>query len=383
MLSNSRNDDAKSRLAQHRVALAFLLVFVPGIGTTEILWSGDFDDGNFLKWNVYDPDPIEIWGTPPYGRPKQYGGQHPGSVGNGDLMWLTADTDTGNFRAGPRLGKHSLGLHVKSYAGGSVDATSTDIGVVGDYDGSNTTRRRTELRGLSLHYQNNWVPYGETRWASASTFIPSDWDTKNGGGWMAIWQWKQNPARTSPPVNVTVTGEHWEFTLRRSSVENPLDNTHAQWSSLRFTPSQITSSPFYPDDAASVAMLSNLNKGGWTHFVIQLHFDGRTSTEGGVGFIKLWMRHNDGPWVQVVDYYPTPEYGVLFPQSGDRTNWGFQASLYMDNKQVLNLPGPGRTLYYDNLKIGSEKATFEMMSHDGSSPGMRQAPPEAPKAEVN
>ena len=93
------------------------------------------------------------------------------------------------------------------------------------------------------------------------------------------------------------------------------------------------------------------------------------------------MRHGVGSWVEVIHVYPTPEYGVTHPQS-EEGRWGFQTTMYMENGQVLNLSGPGRTAYFDNIKIGSENATFEMMSNDGSAPGTGAAPPAAPRAEV-
>lgn len=375
------NASTRVRSCGLQLVLGTLLAVAPGIGTTEILWSGDFDDGNLLKWNHYDPNPMEIWGIPRYGTAVQYGGQHSSFVGNGDLIWLTADENVGNFRKGPRLGKHALGLHVKSWNGGSVDAQSTDAKTPGDWDGSVSTRRRTELRGMPLHFQNNLVPYMTTRWASASIFLPSDWDSVNGSGWGPVtWQWKpqKHGSAMSGPIELSVRNGYWEFRLRRNKEEDPKDSG---WNSIIFNPS-LRSSEFYPNASESTAALGNLNKGAWTHFVMQLRLDGRTNKEGGTGFIRLWMRHGDAAWVHVVDYYPTEEYGVLFKQSGDGTNWGFHASLYMENKQVLDLPGPGRTLFYDNLKIGSENATFADMSHDGASPGSEGMPPQAPVISV-
>lgn len=384
MLSSSRNRNAGLGVFFGQLALAIYLGLVPGIGTSEILWSGDFDDGDLENWNWYAPNPIEIWGTPRYGGPGGDIGQHSQWLGNGDLMWLTAAATSGAFKEGPVLPgrNHSLGLHVKSYAGGSVDGTSTSPDLVGDYDGSVTTRRRTELRGLTLHWNNNYVPYQTTRWASLSVYLPTDWNTRPSASWgPKLWTWKSYPGPDmSEPVGLETHGNAWGFVVARSTI---LDHGGygEGWNRTFFRPT-MSSSPFYPDDAASVAALSNLNLGGWTHFVMQMHFDGRKSTEGGQGFIRLWMRAGAGPWVEVVHIYATPEYGVTHPQSEDG-RWGFQAALYMHNSEVLDLPEDGRTAYYDNIKIGSEKATFEMMSHDGSSPGKSQVSPKAPRVEVD
>lgn len=363
-----------------RIMLGIVVALFAVAGKAEILWTGDFNDGTFANWWT-ESDNIQIWGTPPYGRPLQYGGQNSLHVGNGDLMWLTSDSDSDNFRSGPRLGRHALGLHVKSWAGGSVDARSTDTNTQGDWDGSNDTRRRTELRGMGVHYEKKLIPYMTTRWASASIFVPKDWDTQNGSGWgVTTWQWKpqRNNSSMSPPITIRIRNGYWEVLLRTNPNENP---SNEGWTKHTFNPS-ITDSVHYPDAANATRMLANLNTGEWAHFVIQLRMDGRTSLEGGSGFLKLWMRHGDGEWIQVIDFFPTPEYGVLFKQSGDDALLGFHASLYMSNSQVLDLPGPGRTLYYDNVKIGSEQASFTEMSHDASSFEQELSPPRPPPVEV-
>jgi hypothetical protein len=339
------------------------------VASGTIVWSGDFDDGDLLKWNHYDPNPIEIFGTPRYGGPAGDVGQNSLWFGNGDRRWLTAGTAGGAFKVGPRLNQHAIGMRVKSTAGGSVNATSTDPSVVGDYDGSVTTRRRTELRGMTLLWNNNYIPKETTRWVSCSIYIPSDWDNSGSGWGPILLQFKSTPGSDmTPPVAIENGGGVWRFrVLRSNNLDQGGTSPSVDWpGGLVFSPS-LTSSPFYPNNAASVAALSNLNKGDWTHFMLKLHFDGRKSTEGGVGFVRLWMRAGSGSWVEVVHVVPDASYGVTHPQSATG-RWGFQASLYMDNNQVLGLAGPGRTLYYDNIKIGDEDCSFSQMSHDGSEP---------------
>ena len=367
------------RLAQCLAILTFITL-LPGTGTAGILWSGDFNEGSFAKYSD-DPGRVSIHGVPPYGKPVQYGGQADHHVGNGDLMWLTADSDSENFRHGPRLGNHAVGLHVKSWAGGSVDAQSTDVNTPGDWDGARSDRRRTELRAMTLHYDSKLIPYMTTRWASASIFVPEDWDTENGSGvGVVTWQWKPklNNGSMSPPISVRIRNGQWQVLLHTNPNENPRSEG---WTIHNFEPS-LKDSIHYPDPTTSINMLSNLNKGEWTHFIIQLRLDGRLSTEGGTGLLNLWMRHGDGSWAQVLNFFPTPNYGVLFKQSGEDALFGFHVSLYMQNSQVLDLPGPGRTLYYDNVKIGDEHATLADMSHDGSASGSDMAQPRAPDVEV-
>ena len=106
----------------YSVLLLTMLVAAPQVAMAELLWSGDFNNGTFSSTAV-NPNSITFHGTPAYGRPVQYGGQHDLHVGNGELMWLTAATTGSGYKAGPRRGNnpHALALFVKSQAGGGME----------------------------------------------------------------------------------------------------------------------------------------------------------------------------------------------------------------------------------------------------------------------
>lgn len=400
----SESTGLKNRFSIRAPRILHVICFVavtalPVATSAEILWSGDFENGT-LGNHAVDPSNITLHGTPPYGRALQYGGQPKSHVGNGDLMWLTDGQSSGAFKRGPRRGNnsHSLALFVKSKAGGGIESLEDPT----DCDGGSTktcNRRRTELRSWTRHWEANLMPQMSERWGSVSIFVPNDYDTTSptSGFSPLVWQWKTQANHSTaggPPFAISIEDGAWRIRHRWDEQDPPTNDSPWQWA-FQFTPNYPNAKDwpdglkFFPDEAASKAALANLNKGGWTDFVVHVRLDGMEPSKGGQGFLDLWMRSDSGSWIHALSIFAskttrggmTFEHGIMYKGNGEKARYGFVPTLYMGRDQVWNLPGPGRLLYFDNMKIGSERASFSDMSHDGSSPGSPPAQGDAaPKA---
>jgi hypothetical protein len=368
------------------VVAALLGGMVPTIVSAEIIWSGDYETGDFTQWHLPGkPDHPQFAGVPAYGRPVPpdpfTGSALESYYGDGSLMELVTQP--------VRQGRYAAKVTVKnSLAGYEPD----------DCDNGNCTRRRSELNmHLALPADYDGMPYLSERWVSISHYLPSNWDSDNGNGWgPTVFQIKSPKTNNiSPTFSIVITNHGWQIWHRWSDVENPSTFDAIPWQYQMYYDAQYPSASSwseglsdFPDTAVSRAALSDLNKGGWTDWVIRIRFDGRGSKEGGNGFLTVWKRAGDADWVKVLHVLPkvTTRGGMTFdrgigyivPDSG----FGPLAGMYMAKEQVWGLPN-NRVLYNDNMKVGSSMATFEVMSPDASAPGSpghaEELPPNPPE----
>ena len=113
--------------------LVFLLAIMSSVSSADIVWSGDFETGDFTQWpNGSDFGVPFYWGIPAYGRPIRYESEtnEIPSAGYGDGSLLEIVTSP------VRQGTYAAKYTVKNSANGSEPA---------DNDGSISKRRRTEL----------------------------------------------------------------------------------------------------------------------------------------------------------------------------------------------------------------------------------------------
>lgn len=354
----------------------FFLSMVSGLARAEILWSGDYETGDFSQWHG-DSSAPNFSQMPGYGRPPDYG--------DGSLLELVTSP--------VRQGRYAAKFTMKNSLNGS-EPEDCDVQSVCD-------RRRTELTGqrsIPLFY--NAIPYMSERWLSVSHFVPADWDSGGGGWGPVVWQVKPlNEYALSPNLSIAISNGNWSITHRWTDVENP-SSADVPWQKQMFYTGNYDGQPYprsdfwpegladFPDTATSHAALQSLNKGGWTDWVIQAKFDARGKNAGGTGFVNVWKREDNGSWIHVLNILPkvTSRGGVTFdhgigynsPANGSNPGgFGIKAGMYSSVSAVWDLPR-NRVIYNDNLRVGSESATFSLMSPDGSSPGSQPPPPPPP-----
>ena len=382
--------------------LGFLLAMVPTVGTADIIWSGDFSTGDFTQWHRREGPPtqnspadelIQFPQMPAYGRPIQYGLQNIIHVGNGDLCSLVSvDGRSKNgitYPRGPTRGSspYALKLTVKSGQGGGVEPENCDNGIC--------ERRRTGLSMQSVHSDYyNAMPYQQISWFSFSIYVPADFhrnQTSWGGPMMSVKP--KNDAGgpgNSGAFTISAQGKSWHIVHRWDDRYPVPDLTQIPyWQSGQYTMDLVGEDhvPFpdtnfvpdllgdYPDVAASQAALADLNLGGWTDWVVQWRPDARSAANGGSGFINVWKRAGDGPWVQVLNIVPRVinysgkivdrGIGYNVPATVNNGGYGLKAQIYLSKDAVWNDP-VNKVAYYANTKIGDENATFSDMSPDGS-----------------
>ncbi len=239
-------------------------------------------------------------------------------------------------------------------------------------------------RTLSDHY--NGMPYMSERWMSASYYVPADWDSTRGSGMLHVLQVKPRNDGNSigPALSLQLENEGWKVRHKWDDKVDP-DGVDVPWQqSMEYSAIEPTISSWaggvadFPNESASKAALADVNKGGWTDWVINVKFDARGSQQGGTGFIDIWKRAGSGSWVHVLHIVPkvttrggvTFDRGICYNAPANATNNGgfdIQGGFYMAKEQVWTLPA-NRVIYIDNVKVGDASAEFKDMSPDGSSP---------------
>ena len=374
------------------LAVIATLAAVPVSGKAEIVWSGDFDSGDFRNFHSPDdPDSIFFWLVPEYGRPGQYGNQV--HTGNGELLSLDdSRTRGGNF---------SAKFTVKSQSGGGVETRDCDPAV-----GCKTRRSQLQMTSTLMDYYNA-IPYGSERWISMSFYVPEDFQVSDDGWGPVVWGSKGSPQKSPGWAGIFISEEGWVFSHRFESqtMFNTVDHSEAWWLTTDYSSSYPSSTMWpdglvdFPDESASKAALGNLNRGGWTDFVLHFQTDisehSSNFSSRNKGFLDVYMRSDRGPWVHVLNILPMEDVSkganwlsssperVFDRGIGQYAPRGYtsQIGLYMNKKAVWSNAN-NMVIYVDNYKIGDEHSTFESMTHDGStldgssSDAARPNPPE-------
>lgn len=350
----------------------FISTCMPGMSFAEIIWSGDYETGNFQQWHLRNNlNHPQFSGVPAYGRPVAQvpfsGSADTGYYGNGELLELVTSP--------VRQGRYAARFTVKNAINGSETA---------DCDNGQCNRRRSELNMHLVHqpvYQA--LPYLSERWVSVSHYVPSDWDSSSGSSWgPTVFQIKSPRTNDiSPMFSIIASNQGWQIYHRWSDVADPNDFDVLPWQyQMYYDATYPTTAQWedglrdFPDVADSRNALANLNKGGWTDWVVRISFDARGSAEGGAGFLTVWKRAGNAQWVQVLHITPkrtsrgglTFDHGIGYEVPG--SGFGLLAGMYMAKEQVSGLP-TNRVLYNDNIKIGDTSSIFSDMSPDGSAPG--------------
>ena len=369
------SDVSKVRAFIVKNLLGLLLTITPAISMGQIVWSGDFNDRNFRNYHSKSNAGAVFFNlVPTYGRPPQYGGQVSGHTGNGDLLDLVSSKTRGS--------KYAARFTIKNSANGSETA---------DCDPAidcRTRRSQLQMTSTLLNYYNA-MPQGTERWLSISFYLPADFDTSGSGFGPVLWGSKGSGQQGSGWLGISANSDngwqiHHRFLPTSAQVKSPGTEW---WRTITYSTTKPNSSEMYsaladfPDFSASRAALANQNRGGWTDFVFHFRTDVDQAFENCTGFLDLYMRAGSGPWVHVLDINPLKDFAYYssWPNSkpsrlydrcvGQYGPGGYtsQMGLYLDKSRVW---GHSRNLviYMDNHKIGDERATFQLMSHDGSSP---------------
>jgi hypothetical protein len=352
------------------IVISFLTACTPVQGPSEIplqsdngiLWCGDFETGDFMQWHNLEGTHPNYSSIPQYGRPPV---PDPNDWYGGDGSLLSLETNI------TRFGNYSAKFTVKNSQNGDMQEDS-DNGV--------TTRRRTELNAIEvLPVVYNAVPYGAERWMSISYYVPSDWDDEGTDWGINVWQMKplENCGLVSPAVAIAIQGGEWIILHRNYPYENPrMENIDWQYQMYYNSEYPGGNDPAawpdgekdWVDGATSRSHLASLNKGGWTDWVVHLRYDVRGEAAGGKGFINIWKREDNGPWVHILNILPMDDHvrgtgssavtwnrgiGYNVPTS----SYGINCGMYMHLDQVWNLQN-NRVLYIDNVRIGDENSSL-------------------------
>jgi hypothetical protein len=357
-----------------RVGVLATLLTLSGPLSAEIIWSGDFEPGNFNQWHAPGaPGSPDFSAVPAYGRPAP--------EGDGSLLSITSSP--------VRQGTRSAKFTVKNSSTGSEPA---------DCNGADCTTRRTEVLALTtIPDQYNALPYLEERWLSFSVYVPSDWNDSSGNGVLNVFQVHPRNGSAPPFLSFEMRVEGWRINHR---VSDQMDPTAAQvplQQQMYYTANYPTSTGDWPDGlldfpnvTASRTALGTIRRGQWTDWVIQTKLDALT----GSGFLRVWQRWGTSSWVQVLEIQPkttrrgtlTFERGIGYyvpsDSGGEGANggYGLTAGLSMDKTQVWTLTAP-RVVYLDNIKIGDETATFDQMTPEAVASGSRPKAPTSALAE--
>ena len=233
----------------------------------------------------------------------------------------------------------------------------------------------------------NTLPYQQERWLSFSIHVPSDFNLMGGTGsfGLVVWGSKPNGATTSGWLGLILRNNTWQIVHR---YEADLNASGDWWKNTTYDKATPSSTEWaqglvdFPDEVASKASLGNLNKGGWTDFIINFKND-VSDYSVNTGFLDIYMRASSDPWVHVIGMKPmrnlaySPSWTSTNPErvydrgigrlasNGSGSNIG----LYSTQGEVWTRSS-NLTLHFDNYKVGDENTTFSMMTHDGSSPGV-------------
>ncbi len=377
-----------------------LLMITSVTSEAEIVWSGNYEAGNFRQWHRHDdPNSVAFFAVPEYGRPIQYQGQNSAHVGSGELLSLVAATDrTVNgvfYPKGPTRGEsqYAAKFTVKNSRSGSEPA---------DCDGDVCTRRRSELTvQATLPQFYNALTYQSDHWVSISHFIPSDWDNSGSGWGPLVFQIKprMDGGGVGPCISIHIANGKWLFNHRWTDVRDlraPIPGPQNIKYSSSYPNSAGTDDGAdlradFPNQSASQAALADLNKGGWTDWVMHMVLDARGTNNGGEGILEVWKRAGTREWIKVLNIEPRQvKVGSTSYNRGICYNspdgFGIKAGMYMDKSQVWGLES-NRVLYNANIKVGNANANFEDMAPDGSAPWSRvpegELPPPRPPTLLN
>ena len=395
-----------------------------------ILWNGDFSTGNFTQWpnnsdNLYN---VGLLFCPPRGAPAAVNVPLGNTYSYRPAATWVMDGQSYTWGGGAGDGSNvnlvrTAGAAVQAYAVGNTRGSSQYAArfvakarppSVGGIDGTgkepddgdiptlDLDRRRSELQvknSVIKVYSPN--VHLKTRWYSISIFNPSNQPGLSGSTWGGDWgpshfgllKVIQRPGGVlGIGRDETVSGSGgWEISTDHSDNPNtlPTDPLSTWYQTCRYrviTPTEDPELiPDFPDQAASIAALSDPNIGGWTDFVIKIKFDYRVPSDGGVGKLDVWMRKGSSaaidaypqPWVHVIQQLPkvlartaqinlNRGIGFNFVDGNNGGSVGPYIGNYMSKGNVWGMPRDF-VVHIANCKIGDDSCTFSQMSPDGSS----------------
>ncbi|MES1021697.1 heparin lyase I family protein [Gloeocapsa sp. BRSZ] len=208
---------------------------------------------------------------------------------------------------------------------------------------NNTTHPIRAGRQAFLHWVNRCgerselsmrrTVIGNTYWYGWSMFIPSNWDNPS-DSYDILAQWPIYPsvrrlACGAAGSYMIRSGDSISFSLQRQGATSETECT-------KYT----------------LASLSEV-RGKWVDFVMQAKWTGNTD-----GFVKLWMKIGNEPYVEKVNYSGRT-YWI-----GEASGPYFKMGLY---KGDPNFKGTApRYFYTDEYRLGDANAKFEDVAPSGS-----------------
>jgi len=369
------------------------------VATGNILWSGGVENGSFDEWHFNASESqINFAFMPAYGAPPNYGPSGTGAgsaspivVGNGSIMDVVSASGAFPYDTGQsRIGDKSIRVTVKNSVNGSEPI---------DCDVAGCDLRRSQLQHGKFTIDTDLavavIPNNAERWVSLSVFLESGFPLISSSGFMALFGLKAGftvgqsgysaPVQGWLALNMGASGfsirDTWISDLMSGGVSPPTVSNADFWYQLSYGPGGANWSGlnihYKPDFATATALMSNLNRGGWTDFIFHFKTDTRHFADqeaNNIGFIDVHMRHNSDPWTTVLEIRPinnvlhggvTRAYdkgigcdGAYYTQ--------MTIGIYCTKERVWG-GANNAVAYFDNLKVGDENVSFTQMTPDGSS----------------
>lgn len=97
--------------------------------------------------------------------------------------------------------------------------------------------------------------------------------------------------------------------------------------------------------------IGKVQKGVWTDWVFHINWDYREKENGGKGFVEAWQQVDSNGYMKVLDYQGPIGYN---DKRGVYLKWGIYKYPWKHHKGNQS----PRIHYYDEVKIGDAKATF-------------------------
>jgi len=181
--------------------------------------------------------------------------------------------------------------------------------------------------GKRAELEKNKTKIGGTYWYGWSTFIPADWQDTD-AGFDIVNQFGAYPSKPGRKYKcggigskISRRGGSLIFDLQRKGNSVDVECTNY-----------------------TLAKVSEI-KGKWTDFVMHVKWTGNKD-----GFLKVWVKVGDGPYVQKIDYQ-----GATF-WNDEGTGPYFKMGLY---KGSTNFKGPApRVVYTDEYRLGDANSSF-------------------------
>ena len=173
-------------------------------------------------------------------------------------------------------------------------------------------------------------------WYAWSIYVPKEMQPDVSeilGQWHAVPDFKEGETWRSPPMAVRLEQDKWHISGHYAEKRVSTNRNRKQAFSRTLEP---------------------IHKDVWTDWVFHIKWDYRTPANGGAGLVRAWQQVDGKGYKKIIDYTGPVGYN---DELGVYLKWGIYKYPW---KRTRGKQSP-RYYYYDEVKIGDVKSTFEEM----------------------